>query len=503
MALYDTYPITLYNTLTRKKEKFKPLHKDYIGIYVCGPTVYGDAHLGHAKSYVSFDVIIRYLKQLGYHARYVQNITDVGHLMDDADEGEDKIQQQSRLEGKEPMQIVEHYKTTYFRDMDKLNILRPDIIPQASGHIIEQIQDITALIKKGYAYEVNGSVYFDVKKYNEKNDYGKLSGRKIEDLIEGGAARELQGQSEKKNAMDFALWKKAGKEHLMKWPSPWGEGYPGWHIECSVMSKKYLGDTFDIHGGGMENIFPHHESEIAQAEGITGKPFAKYWLHNNMITVNGQKMGKSLGNSICCHELFSGKHKLLKQAYSPMTVRFFILQSHYRSTLDFSNEALQAAEKGYKKLMEAYQLLGQLNPSKKSDVKDAIHSLEEKCHQVMSDDFNTPQLIATLFEGVNVINSCHDGKQSLNKDDIELLKNVFDTFVGGTIYHDTSVLGLIFEEEKSNHKLDDLMQLIIEIRDTSRKNKDFDTSDKIRDVLTKTGIQLKDEKDGSTSWNID
>jgi len=352
--------LKVYNTLSRKKEAFEPINPPHVGMYVCGPTVYGDPHLGHAKSYVSFDLIYRYLLYLGYKVRYVQNITDVGHLTDDADQGEDKITKQSRLEAIEPMEVVEHYMFTYYRDMDALNILRPSIAPRPSGHIPEQIEVIQQLIDKGYAYEANGSVYFDVRKYDNDHHYGKLSGRNVEEMLEGAANRELEKQMDKISPLDFALWKKADNGHLMQWKSPWSSGYPGWHLECSVMSQKYLGETFDIHGGGNENIFPHHECEIAQAEGIHDKPFVRYWLHNNMVTLNGQKMGKSLGNSIYLHELFSGNNRLLEKAYSPMTVRFFILQSHYRSTLDFSNQALQAAEKGYKRLMASLRALEEL-----------------------------------------------------------------------------------------------------------------------------------------------
>ncbi|MEX2380008.1 MAG: cysteine--tRNA ligase, partial [Vicingaceae bacterium] len=374
----------LYNTLSRKKEVFKPIDPDVIGMYVCGPTVYGDAHLGHAKSYVSFDLIYRYLKHIFPKVKYVQNITDVGHLTDDADEGDDKIAKQSRLEKVDPMAIVEKYMYNYFRDMDALNVERASIYPRPSGHIPEQIEIVEDLVEKGYAYEVNGSVYFDVKKYNENHNYGKLSGRTIEEMMEGGANRTLAAQSEKRNSVDFALWKKAEPTHLMQWNSPWGKGYPGWHIECTVMSQKYLGDNFDIHGGGLENAFPHHECEIAQAEAHSDKSFANYWLHNNMVTINGQKMGKSLGNGIFCHELFSGDNFQLDRAYSPMTVRFFILQSHYRSTLDFSNEALEAASKGLDRLQKGIQRLGNLKASNNSTLD--VQAFEKELYQAMNDD---------------------------------------------------------------------------------------------------------------------
>ena len=381
--------LRFYNTLSRKKEDFVPLSPPNVGLYVCGPTVYGDAHLGHAKSYVSFDIIYRYLMYLGYKVKYIQNITDVGHLTDDADEGDDKISRQSRLEQLDPMEVVEMYMAHYYRDMDALNVKRPSIAPRPSGHIQEQIEAIEGLIAKGFAYEASGSVYFDVPKYNESHKYGKLSGRTLEDMKEGGANRELEKQSEKRSPFDFALWKHATEEHLMQWNSPWGKGYPGWHIECSVMSQKYLGENFDIHGGGLENTFPHHECEIAQAEGLTGKPFANYWIHNNMVTVNGQKMGKSLGNGIFCHELFSGNHDLLDQAYSPMTVRFFILQSHYRSTLDFSNEALKAADKGFERLMKGVKNLPNLTASSESTLD--VQAFSTSCREAMNDDFNTPK----------------------------------------------------------------------------------------------------------------
>lgn len=493
--------LTIYNTLTRKKEIFEPLDPPFVGMYVCGPTVYGYAHLGHAKSYVSFDVVYRYLKYLDYKVRYVQNITDVGHLTDDADAGEDKIAKQSRLEKAEPMEIVEHYMKAYYDDMDALNVERPSIAPRPSGHITEQIEAVQKLIDRGFAYASNGSVYFDVSKYNQDHDYGKLSGRKVEDLMEGMASRTLEGQSEKRNPLDFALWKKAAPEHMMQWSSPWGQGFPGWHIECSVMSQKYLGDTFDIHGGGNENMFPHHECEIAQAEGVTEKTFAKVWMHNNMVTMNGQKMGKSLGNAISCRELFSGDHKLLTQGYSPMTVRFFILQSHYRSTLDFSNEALVAAEKGYKRLMNAGKMLMALSLPEGHEAQDKERDAEMRkfcndCTDYMNDDFNAAQTLAALFEIGSVANACSHGQaplEAISLDTLNLMKQTFQDFTFG-------ILGLK-EEDEGGELTDGLMQLLIDLRQRARENRDFATSDQIRDRLVEMGVMLKDGKDG-TSWSI-
>lgn len=495
------HTIHLYNTLTRKKEKFEPINPPFVGMYVCGPTVYGYPHLGHAKSYVSFDLIYRYLKHVGFKVRYVQNITDVGHLTDDGDGGEDKISKQSRLEQMEPMEIVEHYMGAYYRDMDALNVLRPSIAPRPSGHIPEQIEAVKQLIEKGYAYESNGSVYFDVTTYNERHDYGKLSNRKIEEMMEGAANRELDGQSEKRNPLDFAVWKKAQPGHLMQWQSPWGMGYPGWHIECTVMSQKYLGDTFDIHGGGNENMFPHHECEIAQGEALTEKPFARYWLHNNMVTVNGQKMGKSLGNGISCEELFTGDNKLLDQAYSPMTVRFFILQSHYRSTLDFSNEALKAAEKGYKRLMSAKKAVESLalpegHTGTDGELDKQIVAWCEECYHHMNDDFNSAMVMANLFELGSKANAFANGQQDIKSISATTLKRMQDTF---HIFVE-EVLGLK-EEEEGGDALDGLMQLLIEIRQSARANKDFATADKIRDQLNELGIVIKDGKDGTT-WSL-
>lgn len=485
----------LYNTLKREKEEFKPIDANVVGMYVCGPTVYGDAHLGHAKSYISFDLIYRYLLHLYPKVKYVQNITDVGHLTDDADEGDDKIAKQSRLEKVDPMAVVEKYIFTYFRDMDALNVKRADIYPRPSGHIQEQLEGIEKLIEKGFAYEVNGSVYFDVSKYDEDHDYGKLSGRTIEQLMEGAANRELSGQTEKKNPFDFALWKKADPSHLMQWNSPWGKGYPGWHIECTIMSQKYLGENFDIHGGGLENSFPHHECEIAQAEALTEKSFANYWLHNNMVTINGQKMGKSLGNGIFCHELFSGDNFQLDRPYTPMTVRFFILQSHYRSTLDFSNQALDAASKGLKRLQEGLLKLDELKSSEKGDFD--VDQWIEKLYEAMNDDFNSPIAIAHLFEGLKLINSVADGKSQMNAEDLEKFKKYFKLF-----YFD--ILGLNTEEVKqeSSEITDELMELIIQFRQAAKSEKDYATADKIRDKLKELNITIKDTKEGA-SWEYE
>jgi len=485
----------LYNTLSREKEHFEPLNPPFVGMYVCGPTVYGDPHLGHARPAITFDLIFRYLKHLGYKVRYVRNITDVGHLENDLDEGEDKIAKKARLEQLEPMEIAQYYADRYFLFMDALNVQRPSIEPRASGHIIEQIQMIRQILDAGYAYEVNGSVYFDVLKYNEKYRYGKLSGRIIEDLVSN--TRELDGQDEKHNPVDFALWKKAQPEHIMRWPSPWSDGFPGWHLECSAMGTCYLGDQFDIHGGGMDLLFPHHESEIAQSRIANGKDAVKYWLHNNMITINGQKMGKSLGNFITLEEFFTGNNPVLLQAYSPMTIRFFMLQAHYRSTLDFSNEALQAAEKGLKKLMTGFETLNKLLPSSiLYPPSSIIQKLYAGCYDAMNDDFNSPMVIANLFEGVRIINSVNDKKENMSADDLALLKTVFNTFI-------FDILGL--KEESSsdqNEVVDGLMQLILSIRQKSRETKDWGTSDQIRIALQKINISVKDTMEG-TIWRME
>ena len=485
--------LVIYNSLSRKKETFKPLHPPFVGLYVCGPTVYSDAHLGHARPAIVFDLLFRYLTHLDYKVRYVRNVTDVGHLENDADEGEDKIEKKARLEHLEPMEVVQKYLNNYLRNMGQLNILHPSIEPRASGHIIEQQQLIKTILEKGYAYEINGSVYFDVLKYNQRYKYGKLSGRVLEDLQ--SSTRTLDKQDEKKNPFDFALWKKATPEHLMRWPSPWSEGFPGWHLECSVMSTKYLGEIFDIHGGGIDLQFPHHECEIAQSTAAHEKESVRYWMHNNMITINGQKMARSLGNFITLDQLFSGEHALLQQSYSPMTIRFFILQAHYRSTVDFSNEALQAAEKGLQKLMKASETLRKLNPSSTSTVD--IASLKKKCYEAMDDDLNSSVLLSVLFEGVKYINSVNDGSETLTSGDLESLTGLFDTFV----FH---ILGLKFEDSgKENVKLtDDLMKIIINLRQDAKERKEWSLSDHIREELKKAGIALKDLKDGA-EWEIE
>ncbi|HPR72238.1 MAG TPA: cysteine--tRNA ligase [Bacteroidales bacterium] len=477
----------IYNSLTRKKELFVPLHPPFAGLYVCGPTVYSDTHLGHARPAITFDLLFRYLTHLGYKVRYVRNITDVGHLENDADEGEDKIQKKARLEHLEPMEVVQKYMNNFHKNMEKLNTLPPSIEPRATGHIIEQQEFIKSILKSGYAYEVNGSVYFDISKYSEKYPYGKLSGRVLEDLK--GNLRELEGQEEKRNPFDFALWKKASPEHLMQWPSPWGNGFPGWHIECSVMSTKYLGETFDIHGGGMDLRFPHHECEIAQSTAALGKESVKYWIHNNMITINGQKMARSLGNFITLDQLFSGNHSTLKQAYDPMTIRFFILQAHYRSTIDFSNEALQSAEKGLRKLMQAANTLKKIQAETSSTVD--ISSLKTKCYEAMDDDLNSPVLLSHLFEGVKIINSVNDGLEKINNEDLELLKNIFQIFV-------FDILGLKDQTDTDvdEELTENLINIIINLRQDAKNRKEWELSDKIREDLKKTGIVLKDKKDG-------
>jgi len=483
--------IQIYNTLTRKKEIFNPIVENHVGMYVCGPTVYGDPHLGHARPAITFDVVFRYLKHSDYKVRYVRNITDAGHLENDADEGEDKIAKKARLEQLEPMEIVQFYTISYHKAMDALNCLPPSIEPRATGHIIEQIEMVQKILKNGFAYEVNSSVYLDVNKYNESYPYGTLSGRNIEDTLEG--TRALDGQSEKKSSVDFAIWKKANPEHIMRWDSPWGEGFPGWHMECSAMSEKYLGKTFDIHGGGMDLVFPHHEAEIAQSNACNNCNPVNYWMHNNMITVDGKKMGKSLGNFIKLEEFFNGTHAKLDRAYSPMTIRFFILQAQYRSTVDFGNEALQAAEKGFTKLMNAMETLENLKNSDSSTYD--INELEKNCYAAMDDDFNTPILIAHLFDGVRIINSVKDGKESLTASDLSKMQKLFSDFV-------TDILGLISPKESGGNDLtEEVMELVLKLRGNAKKNKDFSTADLIRDELDKAGIQIKDSREGS-SWEI-
>jgi cysteinyl-tRNA synthetase len=483
--------LTIYNTLSRKKEAFKPINPPFVGLYVCGPTVYGDSHLGHARPAITFDVVFRYMMHLGYKVRYIRNITDVGHLVNDADEGEDKIAKKAKLDQIEPMEVVQKYTNSYHRNMDQLNTLKPSIEPHASAHIIEQAEMTKKILENGYAYEVNGSVYFDVAKYDESNDYGKLSGRVLEDLIAN--TRELEGQSEKKNPFDFALWKKAAPEHIMRWPSEWSDGFPGWHLECSVMSTKYLGDKFDIHGGGLDLQFPHHECEIAQTKAANGEDSVKYWMHNNLITIDGQKMSKSLGNFITLDEMFSGDHELLEQVYSPMVVRFFMLQAHYRSTLDFSNKALQAAEKGLERLMNGIEALDKIEPSKVSSFD--VKSIREKCYEALNDDFNTPILIAHLFDGIKKINSTVAGTEQISSEDLKDLKELYTTMT-------FDILGLLKEEKtEQDSKMNDVMELLLNMRMEAKANKDFATSDKIRDELSKLGITVKDKKDGF-EWEI-
>jgi cysteinyl-tRNA synthetase len=483
----------IYNTLSRKKEEFVPFNSPFVGMYVCGPTVYGDAHLGHARPAITFDLVFRYLSHVGYRVRYVRNITDVGHLENDADEGEDKIGKKARLEQLEPMEIVQLYSDRYHANMDQLNVRKPSIEPHASGHIIEQIELIKKIMAAGLAYESGGSIYFDVAKYNESHHYGILSGRVLEDMLSN--TRVLEGQDEKRNSFDFALWKKAQPEHIMRWPSPWGEGFPGWHLECSAMSCKYLGESFDIHGGGMDLMFPHHEAEIAQSMAANGKAPVHYWMHNNMITINGQKMGKSLGNFITLDQLFTGDHPQLEQAYSPMTIRFFILQAHYRSTVDFSNEALQASERGFHRLMSATETLKKLKASEVSSVD--VAAVRKACYDAMNDDFNSPLVIAALFEVARISNVVNDGKETLTAEDISLLQNTFDTFA-------FEVLGLKDEVTSGGQSetVEGLMGLILNIRQNARTTKDWSTSDLIRDELKKMSIQVKDTKDGPV-WSVE
>ncbi|MVZ61619.1 cysteine--tRNA ligase [Sphingobacterium humi] len=482
--------LVLYNTLTRKKENFEPIHPNLVGMYVCGPTVYSDVHLGNCRTFVSFDLIYRYLLHLGYKVRYVRNITDAGHLEGDNDEGDDKFAKKAKLEQLEPMEIVQKY-TIGFHDVLRLfNTLPPSIEPTATGHISEQIEMVKQIIDNGYAYEVNGTVYFDVEKYVKEYNYTILTNRNLEDMLNN--TRELGGQDEKHGRLDFALWIKAKPEHIMRWPSPWGVGFPGWHIECSAMSRKYLGDQFDIHGGGMDLAATHHTNEIAQSQACNHSTPAKYWMHTNMLTVNGARMSKSAGNGFLPGELFTGNHALLNRGYSPMAVRFFMLQAHYRSTLDFSNEALDAADKGYKRLMTAIALLDKISPAAKSTFGD-LKAIQERSYAAMDDDFNSPVLIAELFEVVRIINSIYDGKLTINKKDLDALKAYIQAFV-------FDILGLKDDQLGDADNMDDLMQIIIDLRNDAKQNKDFVMSDRIREQLTAIGIQLKDSKDG-TLWN--
>lgn len=491
-------PLKIYNSLSREKEIFAPINPPYAGMYVCGPTVSGETHLGHSRPYVTFDIVYRFLQHSGYKVRYVRNITDAGHFEEEDRDAVDKVAIKAKLEQLEPMELVQKYTNIFHDMMDKLNVIRPSIEPTATGHIVEQISMIEDIIAKGFAYVVNGSVYFDVTRYAKQHDYGRLSGRKIEEMIAG--SRELEGQGEKRNPADFALWKNAPPEHLMRWKSPWGEGFPGWHIECSAMSSKYLGIPFDIHGGGMDLLFPHHESEIAQTKIATGLALANYWMHNNMITIKGQKMSKSLGNTITIAQMFSGDHPLLEQGYSPMTLRFFILQTHYRSTLDFSNEALLAAEKGLQRLLNALDTLNKLSYKEnaahyKEEENNQVLQLINSCTEFLNDDFNTAMAMASLFELSSKIFSWKNEQlamASIKKETFELLVKTFNAFV-------TDIFGLKNEKKNDDSKMNGLMELLISLRKEARSKKDFATSDKIRDDLFAAGIQLKDGKEG-TSW---
>ena len=484
----------IYNSLTRQKQVFKPIHEGSVGMYVCGPTVYGDAHLGHARPAITFDTLFRYLRHQGYKVRYVRNITDVGHLEHDADSGEDKIAKKARLEQLEPMEVVQHYLNRYHHDMEALNVLPPSIEPHASGHIIEQIEYLKRILDAGYAYESCGSVYFDVEKFNREHGYGKLSGRNIDDML--ATTRELDGQQEKRNPLDFALWKKAAPEHIMHWPSPWSEGFPGWHLECSTMGTKYLGERFDIHGGGMDLLFPHHECEIAQSVAAQGHEAVNYWMHNNMITIEGKKMGKSYGNFITLEEFFNGTHPKLERPYSPMVIRFFILMAHYRSTVDFSNEALQAAEKALKKLEDAYRRLQNLEPAAESNV--TLPDFEAQAYTALDDDLNTPQVIAVLFEASKYINAAVDQGEALTAEQIEALRKLFDTFMiellGLRVGNDTDNSG-------SSKAFEGAVDLLMEIRTNAKASKDWATSDLIRDKLAELGFAVKDTKNGP-EWKL-
>ena len=486
--------LSLYNSLNRIKQPFKPIHEGHVGMYVCGPTVYGDAHLGHARAAITFDTLFRYLKHLGYKVRYVRNITDVGHLEHDADEGEDKIQKKARLEQLEPMEVVQLYLNRYHDDMKKLNVLPPSIEPHASGHIIEQIEYIKKILDSGFAYESNGSVYFDVPKYNKHHPYGKLSGRNIEDMI--SATRELDGQDEKHSPLDFALWKKASPEHIMHWPSPWGEGFPGWHLECSTMGEKYLGETFDIHGGGLDLLFPHHECEIAQSVAAQGHEAVKYWVHNNMITIAGKKMGKSYNNFITLEEFFNGSHPLLTRAFSPMVIRFFILQAHYRSTLDFSESALEASEKALQKLIETYRRLDTLQASEKSTID--LPDFKDMAYQAMDDDMNTPVVISYLFDAAKIINSASSGEIKLSKEDIAKLKDLFKIFFEELLGMN---LGGSSDNSSSSKAYEGAVDLLMEIRKNAKAQKDWATSDLIRNKLSELGFDIKDTKNG-VEWSV-
>ena len=490
MQLYKQQELTVYNSLSKQKEKFEPIIEGAVGMYVCGPTVYSNVHLGNCRTFLSFDLVFRYLKHLGYKVRYVRNITDVGHLENDGESGEDPILKKARIDQIEPMEVVQLYSVDFHQVMNAFNALPPSIEPTATGHIIEQIQLIEKIIKEGYGYEINGSVYFDVVKFNEDHAYGKLSGRNLEDMISN--TRELAAQSEKKNPQDFALWKKAEPQHIMRWPSPWSDGFPGWHLECTAMSTKYLGNNFDIHGGGMDLKFPHHECEIAQAEACNHESPVNYWLHTNMLTLNGKKMAKSTGNNILPNELFSGENNILSKPFAPTVAKFFMFQAHYRSILDFSNDALEASEKGFYRLMDAYRSISEITASNKSDFD--IANWRQSCYDAMNDDFNSPILIAQLFEATKFINSLKEGKAEITASDLELLQKTMHDFL-------FEVMGLVdISETGSNdgNKLSEAVELLIELRNQARANKDFATSDQIRDQLQEVGIQLKDGKEGTT-----
>ncbi|RYZ55270.1 MAG: cysteine--tRNA ligase [Sphingobacteriales bacterium] len=492
----------IYNSLTRQKEKFEPITPGHAGMYVCGPTVSGESHLGHARPYITFDVVYRYLTHLGYKVRYVRNITDAGHFEEEGRVAEDKVAEKAKLEKLEPMELVHKYTNLFHWGMRLFNTVDPTIEPTATGHIIEQISMIEKIIQEGYAYEVNGSVYFDVKKYAASHPYGKLSGRVLDDLLE--TTRDLEGQDEKRNKVDFALWKSAPAQHIMRWKSPWGEGFPGWHIECSAMATKYLGEAFDIHGGGMDLQFPHHESEIAQSTVAHGHPPVRYWMHNNMITINGKKMGKSYNNVIKLTELFSGAHPILEQAYHPMVVRFYILQTHYRSTLDFSNEALQASERALRRLWEAYEVLKALKLDENTNAKDAALDIQvatwcRECYEFMDDDLNTAKVIANLFELAPVVNGIRGGQvapDALASETVAMLRVTYKVFL-------EDILGLQGLQAEQSDKLDKVLSLLIEIRKDARTRKDFATSDQIRNKLSEAGILLKDEKDGTVSYTLE
>ncbi len=483
----------IYNSLTKTKEKFTPIHEGAVGMYVCGPTVYSNVHLGNCRTFLSFDLVFRYLKHLGYKVRYVRNITDAGHLENDGESGEDPILKKARIEQLEPMEVVQKYTVDFHTVLAKFNALPPSIEPTATGHIIEQIQIVEKIIAEGFGYEKNGSVYFDVLKFNESNNYGKLSGRNLEDMIAN--TRELSAQSDKKNPQDFALWKKAEPQHIMRWPSPWSDGFPGWHLECTAMSTKYLGNNFDIHGGGMDLKFPHHECEIAQAEACNHTSPVNYWMHANMLTLNGKKMSKSTGNFILPNDMFTGENDILSKPFSPTVTKFFMYQAHYRSILDFSSEALEASEKGFHRLMDSYRMLGDLKTSAKSTI--SLENWRNACYDAMNDDFNSPILIAHLFEAVKSITSIKEGKDTITAEDLELLRKTMHDFL-------FEVLGLEDVSGAASHngeKLSVAVELLIQLRNQARANKDFETSDKIRDHLAANGIQLNDGKEG-TSFRV-